>query len=62
MLQGSSYSPFAIAAYNGRIDVLSYLWNKAESLNVQSAVLGAKGYVAFKVAAQKGHIDVLNFL
>ncbi|MGL9762726.1 MAG: hypothetical protein ACR5LB_11550 [Wolbachia sp.] len=62
MLQGSSYSAFAIAAYNGRIDVLGYLCNKAESLNIQSAVLEAKGYVAFKVADESGHTDVLDYL
>lgn len=46
----------------GGINALKYLWEKAKSLGMQRAMLGAGNYMAFVEAAENNYVGILDYL
>ncbi|MGL9717768.1 MAG: hypothetical protein ACR5K9_03610, partial [Wolbachia sp.] len=62
MLRSHGYKAFKEASRCSYVRILDYIWEKAESLDVQRAMLEANNYEAFKMAAEVGHTQVLDSL
>lgn len=61
-LRANNCQAFGVAAREGSINALNYLWKGAESVNMQRAMLEADNYRAFVEAARNNHVNILNYL